>query len=202
MELDADAERQLRFKAKALLRKRMRGVRASLPAEAAAERSSRVVAKLAEHEAVRGAKAVALFHAIEARREVDLSALAATLAGRSVRVAWPCLPPRETLEPGQVPEMTFRFAEPSALAERGWGFAEPPPDAEEARALDVVVVPGLAFDERGHRIGYGAGFYDRALPRHCPPARSLGVAFDFQLVAEVPDTERDVTVDEVITDRR
>jgi 5-formyltetrahydrofolate cyclo-ligase len=201
MELDAEVERQLRFKAKALLRKRLRSVRASLPAAAAAERSARIVEKLTLHEALREARTVALFCAIEGRREVDLAALGARLTARGVRVAWPCLPPREGLEPGQVPEMSFRFGDPSALAERGWGFAEPPREAEQVTSLDVVVVPGLAFDERGHRIGYGAGFYDRALPRFCPPGRSLGVAFDFQLVAEVPDTEGDVPVDEVVTDR-
>jgi len=63
-------------------------------------------------------------------------------------------------------------------------------------------VPALAVDPRGHRIGYGAGFYDRALPRFVPPAAAIVVAFDFQLVAEVPETPLDFAAAWVVTDTR
>jgi 5-formyltetrahydrofolate cyclo-ligase len=64
------------------------------------------------------------------------------------------------------------------------------------------VVPALAVDPRGHRVGYGAGFYDRTLPRFVPPAVSIAVAFDFQLAVEVPTTEGDVAVSWIVTDAR
>ncbi|HVY49722.1 MAG TPA: 5-formyltetrahydrofolate cyclo-ligase, partial [Minicystis sp.] len=54
----------------------------------------------------------------------------------------------------------------------------------------------------GYRLGYGAGYYDRALPRVRPPALAVGVAFSFQLVADLPVTEHDVPVDLVVTDDR
>ena len=63
-------------------------------------------------------------------------------------------------------------------------------------------MPALQVDDRGHRIGYGAGFYDRTLPRFAPPARAVVVAFDFQLIPEVPVTEGDVALDIVVTDER
>jgi 5-formyltetrahydrofolate cyclo-ligase len=63
-------------------------------------------------------------------------------------------------------------------------------------------VPALAADPRGHRIGYGAGYYDRALPSYVPPAATFVVVFDFQLLAEVPCTEGDVPVDRIVTDAR
>jgi 5-formyltetrahydrofolate cyclo-ligase len=66
----------------------------------------------------------------------------------------------------------------------------------------VVIVPALWIDAGGQRIGYGAGFYDRTLPRFCPPGRSIGVAFDFQLAGDVPVTEGDVAVGLVVTDMR
>ncbi len=79
------------------------------------------------------------------------------------------------------------------------------PDPVEAQvsigALDWILVPGLAADERGHRIGYGRGFYDRLLPEH-PEATRAFLGYDFQLVAEVPNTEGDTPVDWVITDAR
>jgi 5-formyltetrahydrofolate cyclo-ligase len=63
-------------------------------------------------------------------------------------------------------------------------------------------VPALAIDPSGHRIGYGAGYYDRTLPRFAPPAIAIAVAFDFQLVSEVPATPSDVRVGWLATDAR
>jgi 5-formyltetrahydrofolate cyclo-ligase len=99
--------------------------------------------------------------------------------------------------------MTFRVpANPEAMEEQGLGFQEPSPAEPEVSALDVVVVPALQVDPRGHRIGYGAGFYDRTIPRFCPPARAVGVAFDFQVITEVPITEGDVALAMIVTDER
>jgi 5-formyltetrahydrofolate cyclo-ligase len=101
--------------------------------------------------------------------------------------------------------MSFRFvSDLDAMIEHSLGFREPPASAPlaEPGELDVVLVPALAVDPRGHRIGYGAGHYDRAIPRFAAPERCVAVAFDFQLVAEIPDTAGDVPVGAVVTDRR
>jgi 5-formyltetrahydrofolate cyclo-ligase len=89
-------------------------------------------------------------------------------------------------------------------ATMGTGLREPMPTEPEAvaGALDVIVVPALAVDPSGHRIGYGAGYYDRTLPRFAASSTSIAVAFDFQLVAEVPSTPHDARVDWVVTDAR
>lgn len=205
----ARVEAELRRRAKAHLRKQLRGTRAAIPASALAERSSRIVARV--RELVRGAKAVALFWPIEDRHEVDLRELDAELRAAGVRIAYPAMLPaeRDTVVdvdesiPPPRPSMTLRFVDDtSALEERGFGFREPDLSAPEPERLDFIVVPALALDTSGHRIGYGAGYYDRALPHWAPPARTIGVAFDFQLVAEVPTTEGDVPVDVVVTDAR
>jgi 5-formyltetrahydrofolate cyclo-ligase len=147
------------------------------------------------------ASTIALFWPIEERHEVDLRALDRLLRGRGIRVAYPAVDPETRV-------MTFRFvADPDAMQERGFGFREPASSepagfAGGRDALDVIVVPGLAVDPTGYRIGYGAGYYDATLPLHAPPAQSIGVAFDFQLVAEVPVTEGDVRLDWVVTDER
>ena len=85
-------------------------------------------------------------------------------------------------------EMTLRCADPATFEERGYGFAEPPIDSPEVPvgAGLLVVVPALAVDPTGHRVGYGKGFYDRLLARVAPPAMSLAVAYDFQVVMEIP----------------
>jgi len=64
--------------------------------------------------------------------------------------------------------------------------------------IDLVIVPGVAFDRRGNRLGRGRGFYDlflKKLPKDTP---SIGLAFDFQILPSIPATKRDVSVDRVI----
>ncbi len=68
--------------------------------------------------------------------------------------------------------------------------------------LDLVVVPGLAFDAHGHRLGRGGGYYDRFLGRLRRTAATIGLGFDVQITDEVPVGDGDVSVDIVVTDRR
>jgi 5-formyltetrahydrofolate cyclo-ligase len=169
-----------------------------MPAAASADRSARIVERLLELEPLARARAVSLFWPMTERREVDLRSLDATLRARGVRVAYPQVE-RATNA------MSFRFVDdPASMVDAGGGFAEPSPDdlAAAPGELDVIVVPALAVDPRGHRIGYGAGYYDRTLPGHAPPAVTVAVAYDFQLVPEVPATEGDVPVDWAVTDAR
>jgi 5-formyltetrahydrofolate cyclo-ligase len=185
----------IRFKVKAELRKRLRGVRKTAPLEACAERSAKIVAALEAHPAIAAARTVALFWPIVERHEVDLRALDGSLRARGVRVAYPAIDPDTN-------DMVFRFvADVASLAEAGFGFAEPAADAPVATELDVVVVPAIAVDPTGQRIGYGAGYYDRTLPKY-PTATSIAVVFDWQIIAEVPATEGDVPVKHVVTDLR
>jgi 5-formyltetrahydrofolate cyclo-ligase len=187
----------IRVRVKAELRKRLRGLRMTMPADACAKRSVRIVERLTSHASVVAARSVALFWPIVEKHEVDLRPLDASLRARGVSIAYPAVDPETRL-------MTFRFATPDDLDERGFGFREPSATAREATRgdLDVIVVPAVALDPTGHRIGYGAGFYDRTLPRFAPPAIAIGVAYDFQLVAEVPFTQHDVALPFVVTDGR
>jgi 5-formyltetrahydrofolate cyclo-ligase len=189
-------EEIIRIKVKAELRKRMRGLRKTTPIEACAERSAKIIAALEGHEAVKFARSAALFWPIVERHEVDLRAFDAALRARGARVAYPSIDP-------ETGDMAFRFVEDvKQLEEAGYGFAEPSADAPLATELDVVIVPALAVDPMGHRIGYGAGYYDRTLPKYAPPAVSIAVAYDWQLVAEVPMTPGDVNVAWIVTDVR
>jgi 5-formyltetrahydrofolate cyclo-ligase len=83
-----------------------------------------------------------------------------------------------------------------------WGIREPPADAPEAFP-DILIVPLLAFDRRGHRIGYGAGYYDMTITRlrAMKPVTAIGVAFATQEIDAVPATPRDARLDLVLTER-
>lgn len=68
--------------------------------------------------------------------------------------------------------------------------------------IDLIFVPGLAFDPAGHRLGRGGGYYDRFLPRLRPSLTKVGLAFDRQIVDRIPAADHDVPMDMVVTERR
>jgi 5-formyltetrahydrofolate cyclo-ligase len=74
--------------------------------------------------------------------------------------------------------------------------------ALDAASIDWVLVPGVAFDREGHRIGYGGGFYDRLLPLLRGDAHRVAGAFELQLVDHVPAASHDVAVDAIVTEAR
>lgn len=80
-----------------------------------------------------------------------------------------------------------------------YGLSEPGPDAELVTPA-TLIIPLAAFDRRGHRIGYGKGFYDRTLA-DLPHARTIGLAFAAQEIDSVPDEAHDRALDYVVTER-
>jgi 5-formyltetrahydrofolate cyclo-ligase len=83
-----------------------------------------------------------------------------------------------------------------------WGIREPKASAPEVFP-DILIVPLLAFDRTGQRIGYGAGYYDMTIGRlrAMKPAVAIGIAYAAQEVDEVPSTPRDAALDLVLTER-
>jgi 5-formyltetrahydrofolate cyclo-ligase len=94
----------------------------------------------------------------------------------------------------------WSFGEP--LAAGVWGIREPKPQAP-VLAPDILIVPLLAFDRAGHRIGYGAGYYDLTIAalRAKQSVLAVGIAFAAQEIAAVPATPRDARLDLVLTER-
>ncbi len=94
----------------------------------------------------------------------------------------------------------WKWGEP--LAEGMWGLRQPRPEALEVEP-DILLVPLLAFDRTGHRIGYGAGYYDMTIARlrARKTVTAIGIAFAAQEVAVVPATPRDEKLDLVLTER-
>ena len=76
------------------------------------------------------------------------------------------------------------------------------PAASRRDAIDWVLVPGVAFDRDGRRLGYGGGYYDRLLPLLSPRAARVAGAFDLQIVDRVPAAPHDVAVDAIVTEIR
>lgn len=188
-----DDETQLRYRAKLTLRKQMRAVREALPATACDTRSTKAIERVLELDAFREASVVLAFASI--RNEVRTRELmeAVWSAGRRLVL------PRVVDE-----ELELRLvARETALVEGAFSVPEPPGELErvEPGEIDFALVPALAIDARGYRIGYGGGYYDRLLPQ-LANAATCAIAYDFQLIAEMPELPFDVAVDWVVTDER
>jgi 5-formyltetrahydrofolate cyclo-ligase len=129
------------------------------------------------------------------RSEADLRPTMAVLRDKGARLCLPVILDRQTI--------VFReLVRGAPLVDTGFGTSGPGPDAE---VLDptVMLVPLSAFDGRGHRIGYGAGHYDRAIARlHARGLhpRLIGIAFTCQQVDHVPDEPHDVPMPHILTE--
>jgi 5-formyltetrahydrofolate cyclo-ligase len=134
---------------------------------------------------------VAVFSAFGTEVATDL--LVARLRERGSRVLLP------VLEGGEIHMAEYGPGE--ALVETAYGPREPA-DRSRVRSADIdaVIVPGLAFDSAGNRIGYGRGYYDRFLVSLPPRVIRVGVCFSAQLVDAVPHGEGDEPVDLVVTE--
>jgi 5-formyltetrahydrofolate cyclo-ligase len=128
--------------------------------------------------------------------EIDSIPLMRSLAENGARLALPVVAGR-----GRPLVMrAWAFGEP--LAAGVWGIREPLPKAPSVEP-DILIVPLLAFDRQGHRLGYGAGYYDRTINalRSAKAITAVGIAFAMQEIDAVPTTPRDARLDLVLTER-
>ncbi len=101
----------------------------------------------------------------------------------------------------------FRLADLAELTEGTWDILEPKKvlrsDVEKRAApeeLDLLAVPGVAFDRSGGRVGHGRGYFDRLLARLRSDALSVGLAFECQLFDQVPMDDHDIPLDMIVTE--
>lgn len=126
------------------------------------------------------------------QNEIDCRLLISDLERRGFAVALPVVvTPHSPLE--------FRRFSTGDTLERGAFNTRHPLEESPKVAPDIMIVPGLAFDAKGHRIGYGGGFYDRTLERY-GKARAIGFAFSGQIIDLVPRTDHDRELEAIITD--
>ncbi len=180
--------------AKQDLRREMRERRTAVPADlaaCAAEAACAVALALPVWSRVRVA---ALYRAV--RNELDARPLERALAERGVTVVLP----RVGAGPGELLHFHRVDAE-AALVPGSLGLIEPLADAPEVpvSAIDLFIVPGLAFDARGARLGWGRGHFDATLAAAAGALR-VAYAYELQLVPAVPESSGDERVDVIVTE--
>jgi len=178
---------------KAELRKRILDLRDALAPEDRGERSRRIRDHLFGLPEWPGTGPVLFFHTMRTEVETPFMMEEALQAGLPVAL------PR-MLGPGKLQLFIVRElendVEPNAI-----GILEPKTtlQAVEETALGTIIVPGVAFDPEGYRVGYGGGYYDRLLIK-APQAHRIAIAFDLQRVDRLPRKPHDVPVDTLVTE--
>jgi 5-formyltetrahydrofolate cyclo-ligase len=130
------------------------------------------------------------------KSEINPLPLLQRLSEAGARLALPAIA-------GRGKPLIMRAWEFGASLDRGqWGIREPKPEAPEVEP-DILLVPLLAFDRAGYRLGYGAGYYDMTIHRlrGLKPVTAVGIAFAVQEVPKIPTTPRDERLDLVLTER-
>ncbi len=158
---------------------------------------------------------IALYRAM--RQEADLSAALPMLVKAGFQLAFPRID--ATTKPSRLQFWSLPMlpadsaaSQPTALHTSDpfdsffvpgpFGLQEPNPKLTTLCIPDIILLPGLAFDHQGNRLGWGKGYYDRylaAVPANAQRPLLIGIALPFQLVLEVPTNENDISVDFVLT---
>ena len=111
-----------------------------------------------------------------------------------------CVPKILSLKEGMVAIEILRFSE---LEQSNYGILEPVLGRSkivEPEDIDMIILPGLAFDTKGGRVGYGGGFYDRFLSRVSFEIPKIALAYSAQIFDSIPMDKHDILIDGVITD--
>lgn len=180
--------------AKKALRGEMLARRRRLPADSIAKGSEAIAAHFCAWPIFKQAKTVMVYLAMLDEPQTEGMITAAWAGGKTV-----C-----------VPLMGEKYGHMEAGLLADWdslvigrlGLKMPDPRRVkliEPASIDLIVVPGVAFDRRGYRVGMGAGYYDRFLPRATAACR-LGLAWSLQVVDEVPADEYDACLDYLLTE--
>lgn len=175
---------------KVALRRSARDARRSLSPATRTAATAAIRERLAELAELTPA-AVVLVYAAGAT-EVDVEAAAGDLRARGVTTLYPRVRGKDL--------DLVAVSDPSELTVGHRDILEPAGPSDDPTTVDAILVPGVAFDLRGGRLGQGGGHYDRLLPRIGDAVR-IGVAFACQIVPAVPRLGHDVAVDLLVTER-
>ena len=156
----------------------------------AQEDSEKIIKELLSLPEIQNAHTVLIYY--PHKNEVNVLPLFEILSFKGKKVLFPKTV-NEELHPIHVSSL-------ENLKKGNFGILEPEGEKAEKDYIDIVIVPAVAFDKKGYRIGYGKGFYDRFLKDF--KGLKVGVAYDFQVVDQVPHHEHDIPVDIIVTPTR
>ena len=180
------------------LRKEMLQKRKSMETRDVSSFSNKIISAIMELPEFINSKNIMIY--LSFNKEVNTYPLARWCLDNGKTVIAPyCIPSKREIVPYKITNLI------NDLTKSTFGVMEPKHDLLEKaniEDIDLVIVPGVVFDENCNRIGFGAGYYDRFLPRILKNTPTIGIAYDYQIVDEVPTGEYDVPLDFIITEER
>jgi 5-formyltetrahydrofolate cyclo-ligase len=180
------------------IRMEMKAIRASLDKEAVQTRSHRIALNLYALDEFKHARNVLFYLALE--KEVQTREMIGQSFAMGKRVYVPVVEKEmRRLGVSELVDLNIEFKKgPYGVNEPADKYLKAVPDS----IIDFVVTPGLAFDFKGGRIGYGGGYYDRFLMGLPTAVQRVGVAFDFQVIDLLPQSDSDVPVHKIIMEEK
>ncbi|NPB08992.1 MAG: 5-formyltetrahydrofolate cyclo-ligase [Thermodesulfobacteria bacterium] len=179
---------------KEALRRKILSLRKALDSRKRKELSRRIADYLIKSPHYRNAQKILLYASFGSEVETDELLAKALEDGKEVYL------PRTLVDEKRL--SLHRVFGPDELRPGAYGIPEPPPENPtiDPAELDLIVTPGVAFDPRGGRLGYGGGYYDRLFTQ-ATKAKRVALAFSCQLVDELPLEPHDVRVHAVVTEK-
>lgn len=180
---------------KNILRREMLARRRAVSAAERRRKGHMICTRVIAVPALQQARTIMLYASME--EEIDLYPLMEELLADGRRIVLPEITGKVVMEARELPAM-------DALTGGAFGILTPDPlrgSVVAPEQIDVIIVPGAAFASDGGRLGLGGGYYDRFLPR-AKCALRLALAFDFQVVPDVPMGAQDARVDAILTEQR
>lgn len=174
------------------LREDMRLLRSRMTPQEVSEASEQIAARVLELEPVRRARTIMGYSNIN--NEVDLWKLLELFKDEGKTILLPRVSTDRNIE-------AVEYRSPSHLQMGMYGILEPTGEVFPPQDIDVALVPGLVYDARGHRLGYGAGYYDRFLPSLRKDTFMCGICYEYQVVNDIHPQESDVNVHWIVTNR-
>ena len=174
---------------KRTLRKQIRETKRQFSDKELEELSLPIISRLLSHPVIVGSKTILMYYSLP--DEVNTHHAVNKLIASGKTVLLPRVVDGENME-------IRVYRSPDDLAPGRYGIMEPTGKTyTRYEDIDVAVVPGMAFDQYGHRLGRGKGYYDRFLPK-ASHAYKIGVCFDFQKQETIPTDANDITMDCVL----
>lgn len=188
----------MNYNSKNDLRKEMLEKRKLLKNEEVDISSDKIIDTLLKIPAVKLAKNIMLY--LSFKNEVNTFKLIDILNNEQKNVIVPyCVEDEKNIIPSILSNLNHD------LVENNFGLLEPKKDKIKEipiEEIDIIIVPGVVFDKKGNRIGFGAGYYDRFLKNKKNKTVTIGLCYDFQILDLIPTDEYDIPLEYIVTEKR
>ncbi|WP_313339414.1 5-formyltetrahydrofolate cyclo-ligase [Sedimentibacter sp.] len=180
------------------LRKRILSIRNGLKPEEAEQKSKVIMNKLTSLDEYKSSKVVFIYMSF--KNEVNTYELIERMLSEHKRVVIPYTDTKNTeIIPSEIKQLK------DDLVLNSFGYYEPVLEKikqVKPEELDLIITPGVVFDESLNRVGFGKGYYDRILSKKRKDTKVIAVAYEFQVIDKVPTEPHDIKMDMIITEER